>query len=188
MAIRDELVLLLSKATLLEPTEISLMISVPPDAKMGDFAFPCFKLGKNPKQAAEDLKAKLVLPDSFLRSEVMGPYLNFFVNTSFLAQNTISQILSEGEFYGRGKARKNMLIEYCGPNTNKPLHLGHLRNMALGNAMVHLLSFQGNDVHPVNIINDRGVHICQSMYAYSQWGNNSEPTKKGDHYVGDFYV
>ncbi len=188
MAIRDDLVVLLSKATLLEPTEVALMISVPPDTKMGDFAFPCFKLGKNPKLAAEDLKGKLVLPDSFLRTEVMGPYLNFFVNSSFLAQHTISQILTKGAFYGRGNARKKMLIEYCGPNTNKPLHLGHLRNMSLGNAMVHLLAFQGNDVHPVNIINDRGVHICQSMYAYSQWGNNLEPTKKGDHYVGDFYV
>ena len=184
MDYKEELVRLLAKDTGLKPSELTLLITVPPDSKMGDFAFPCFKMGKNPKEEAEKLMAKLVLPDFVSRVEVAGPYLN----STFLAQDTLHRVLKEGKLYGQGKRSHNIVVEYCGPNTNKPLHLGHMRNMALGNAMVHLLSFQGNKVHPVNIINDRGIHICQSMLAYQKWGEKAKPTKKGDHYVGDFYV
>ena len=83
------------------------------------------------------------------------------------------------------------MVEYCGPNTNKPLHLGHIRNMLLGMSTVRLLNAAGNDVHPVNIYNDRGIAICKSMVAYVRSGQKTTPEStgtKGDHFVGDYYV
>ncbi|MBI2573559.1 arginine--tRNA ligase [Candidatus Woesearchaeota archaeon] len=191
MNIREELVNALTQHTSLPNETIDALLSTPPDTKLGDFTFPCFKLAKNPNQAAQELHAKIsesTLPDYLAKIQVMGGYLNFFVNTSFLAQQVITTILQNPQQYGKAHEKKSILIEYCGPNTNKPLHLGHIRNMALGNAMCRMLTFQGNTIHPVNIINDRGVHICKSMLAYQKWGHNQPPTKKSDHYVGDFYV
>jgi arginyl-tRNA synthetase len=80
------------------------------------------------------------------------------------------------------------MIEYPAPNTNKPLHLGHVRNMLLGNSICSILAFAGYQAIPVNYVNDRGVHICKSMLAYQKWGKNKQPDKKSDHFVGDFYV
>jgi arginyl-tRNA synthetase len=183
-----EIIKLLAKETKLKKEELENLISVPPDPKLGDYAFPCFRLGKNPKEAAETLKKKLKLPKFLSKVEVVGPYLNFFVNNTTLVEETLTKVSKKRESYGKGKEKSKMVIEYCGPNTNKPLHLGHVRNMALGNSVYNILSFIGNKVHPVNIINDRGIHICQSMIAYQKWGKKKEPDKKGDHFVGDYYV
>lgn len=89
--------------------------------------------------------------------------------------------------------RRRILIEFPAPNTNKPLHLGHVRNIALGAAVSGILGKAGHTVIPVNLVNDRGIHICKSMIAYERWGEEREPDpakreEKGDHFVGDFYV
>ncbi len=188
MDFKAELVKLLVKETKLSEEEVVNLISIPPNAKMGDYAFPCFILGKNPKEEAEKLKKSIKLPKSFSKAEVMGPYLNFFVNNAFFVEETLSRINKEKEDYGKGKEKEIIVIEFCGPNTNKPLHLGHVRNMALGDSVKRILNYLGNKVHPVNIINDRGIHICQSMIAYKKWGEGKLPDKKGDHFVGDYYV
>ena len=236
MNFRKEIVILLTATTQLSQEEVEKLLAVPPDPTLGDYAFPCFILGKtnnafakNPKEAAEQLKVKLEsskqesvkfkpvssepvssepvsselpstelkLPAFIAKTEVVGPYLNFFINQQILAETTLKAIYREAKHYGQPKKQehknKKIVVEYCGPNTNKPLHLGHIRNMALGNTVCRILSFVGNNVHPVNIINDRGVHICQSMLAYQKWGKGrdgkeKEPDKKGDHFVGDFYV
>src|SRR3712207_3080833 len=83
------------------------------------------------------------------------------------------------------------MIEYSSPNTNKPLHLGHVRNNLLGNALANIVAANGFRVVKTNIVNDRGIHICKSMLAWMKWGNGATPEstgKKGDHLVGDFYV
>lgn len=190
MNLKEEIIELLSTETKLPKEELTTLVSVPPDTKLGDYAFPCFKLGKNAKEEAEKLKEKLKLPEFISKVEVAGPYLNFFIKHHALAKAILTSIYKDAKHYGKPKSYKGkrIVVEYCGPNTNKPLHLGHLRNMALGNAVCRVLSFAGNKVHPVNIINDRGIHICQSMLAYQKWGQNKEPDKKGDHFVGDFYV
>jgi arginyl-tRNA synthetase len=185
MNFKEELIKLLTKQTKLDKSMVNSLLDVPPNPKMGDYAFPCFKLGKN---MAEKLKEKIKKPKFISQIEVVGPYLNFFLNKTVLARETLMQISKEKEAYGKGKKSKKIVLEYCGPNTNKPLHLGHIRNMALGNSMVRVLCFAGNQVSPVNIINDRGIHICQSMLAYKKWGKGKKPNKKGDHFVGDFYV
>ena len=190
MDFKQEIVKILVKETKLKEAEIDNIISVPPDPKLGDYAFPCFKLNKNAKEAAEKLKEKIELPKFLSKVEVVGPYLNFLVNQHVLAEETLKKIYQHAKNYGKPTNfnSKKIVIEYCGPNTNKPLHLGHIRNMALGIAVHNILSFQGNKVHPVNIINDRGIHICQSMLAYQKWGKNKQPDRKGDHFVGDYYV
>ncbi len=83
------------------------------------------------------------------------------------------------------------MVEYSSPNTNKPLHLGHVRNNLLGFSLAEILSACGNRVVKTNIVNDRGIHICKSMLAWQKWGNGATPEstgKKGDHLIGDFYV
>jgi len=121
-----------------------------------------------------------------------GPYLNFFLTQEMLLKDILSSILKEKSFKRlKNEKPKTILIESPGPNTNKPLHLGHLRNMLLGDSLSKILSAFGEDPHIVNIINDRGIHICKSMIAYRKMGNGKTPKSEGiksDHFVGDFYV
>src|SRR3989344_8632959 len=188
MDFKKEIAILLAKATNLTVDDILSQLAVPPNPIMGDYSFPCFKLGRNAKEEAEKIKLKLKLPSFLSDIKVAGPYLNFFLNTAQLAKETLTRIKKEKKKYGAGHIKEKILIEYCGPNTNKPLHLGHVRNMSLGNSICKILEFSGHKVHPVEIINDRGIHICQSMLAYQKWGKNRDPDKKGDHFVGDYYV
>lgn len=170
--------------------EISL--EIPRDSKLGDYAFPCFNLAKtlkkSPVEIAKDLAKKIKPSSSFEKIEANGPYVNFFLNKGELSEIVIKQILKEKESYGVKKENKRIVIESPSPNTNKPLHLGHLRNMALGSSLGYTFKKLGNKVFNVDLINDRGVHICKSMVAYELWGKNKKPNKKSDHFVGDFYV
>ncbi|PIN76535.1 arginine--tRNA ligase [Candidatus Woesearchaeota archaeon CG10_big_fil_rev_8_21_14_0_10_36_11] len=188
MDFKQQIIKLLTKETKLTQDEVETILSTPPDPRLGEYAFHCFTLGKNPHEAAEKLQKKIKVPPFLSKIDVVGPYLNFFVNYSVMAKDVLTKIHTEKKTYGTGNEKKTLVVEYCGPNTNKPLHLGHLRNMALGSALCRILSYGGNKVHPVNIINDRGIHICQSMLAYQKWGKNKVPDKKGDHFVGDYYV
>ncbi|MFC1768525.1 arginine--tRNA ligase [Nanoarchaeota archaeon] len=169
-------------------TDVSL--EVPPDMKMGDYAFPCFPLAKiykkNPVEIAKEVSKKIKKPKSVEKIEVNGPYINFFLNKSDLSESTIKDALKDN--YGKKSEKKSIMIEFPSPNTNKPLHLGHLRNIFIGQSVSNYLEFLGNSVVKVNLINDRGIHICKSMLAYQKWGKNKEPNKKSDHFVGDFYV
>jgi arginyl-tRNA synthetase len=185
---QDEITNQLKKLTKLE----NISLEMPPDQKLGDYAFPCFEIAKlnkkNPVQVAQELSKGFAKTQLIERIEVKGPYLNFFINKSAFVEQALSKILKEKEKYGAGNKRQKIMVEYCAPNTNKPLHLGHLRNIMLGKTISNLLSFQGNTVIQVNLVNDRGVHICKSMLAYQKWGNNKKPDKKSDHFVGDFYI
>lgn len=192
MDFRQQIITSLVQATGRDEQQIAPLCTTPPDPALGDYAFPCFIFGKNPHQAAEEIQKKITLPQGIAKVEVTGPYLNFFLNQEIVVKEILTAIYTQAKRYGQGTLTKNaaqrIVVEYCGPNTNKPLHLGHLRNMALGNALCRVLSFAGQNVSPVNIINDRGVHICKSMLAYQRWGQGQQPDKKGDHFVGDFYV
>ncbi len=165
-------------------------LEVPPNHRLGDYAFPCFELAKelkkDPNKVAKELTEKLI--NKNFRVENKGPYLNFFIDKNKLAKDVLNKILKEKDKYGSGREKKNVLIEFPSPNTNKPLHLGHIRNILLGMSISNLFKFLGNKVKIVNLNNDRGIHICQAMIAYMKYGNNKEPNKKSDHFVGDFYV
>ena len=174
-----------------------------PENQFGDIAMTCFALrGKlknldpkaqnNPVAISQALAEKLAHSPLFDGVKACGPYLNMAYNTSNLSQIVIGEILKKGEHFGDAE-RKNqkVVIEFSGPNTKKPQHLGHLRNNVIGESMSRLLDKAGYDVTKVNIINDRGVHICKSMLVYLKYGEGVTPEsagKKGDHLVGDFYV
>ena len=174
--------------------ELESFIEIPPDEFSYAYAFPCYRLAKFEKKAplliAEDLKNRIKIPDSIERVETEGPYLNFMVKSQIILQNIA--LLQEDYGRIREKDKPNsksvVVIEYPSPNTNKPLHFGHIRNMLLGKSLSNLLMYKGYRVFQVNLNNDRGIHICKSMIAYKKWGQNKEPNIKSDHFVGNYYV
>src|SRR3989344_3454607 len=152
-------------------------LRIPPSQEFGDFSLALFNKDPN----------KITLKSSLIeKTEVKGNYLNIFIKKSKFIEETLKEINKD---YGKTKSKQQkILIEFPSPNTNKPLHLGHIRNILLGSSLANLLKFQGHKVIKVNLNNDRGVHICKSMLAYKLFGNNQPPNKKPDHFVGDFYV
>ena len=178
--------------------EETLLIETPPDTTKGDIAFPMFPfarvLRRNPVQIATTVAEAITgtTPESG-RAEAMGPYVNIFLRREVVAAEVINTALSQGRSYGDGETLQGQrfMIEFSCPNTNKPLHLGHLRNDALGESVARMLTAAGAEVRKVNLINDRGIHICKSMLAYRRFGNGTTPeaeNQKSDHFVGDYYV
>jgi len=173
---------------------------IPPDPAMGDIGYPMFGFAKlfrmgPPAIAAEVVKIlaadPATAPLGTVRQE--GPYVNVFLAKGNVAGKVLSDIIAAGDAYGRPGtlAGKRIMVEFSSPNTNKPLHLGHLRNDALGESVSRILKFCGAEVFKVNIINNRGVHICKSMIAYQKFGNGETPESLGvkpDRFVGDFYI
>ncbi len=176
--------------------EIESFIEIPPLTINSSYAFPAYRLAKIEKKApeliAKELKEKLKLPDFLDEIEANGPYLNFRIKLHLVLENifklkedygNIREVLEKDKFNPL-----KIVVEYPSPNTNKPLHLGHIRNMLIGNSISNLLKYKGQKVFQVNLNNDRGFHICKSMLAYKKWGNNQEPNIKSDHFVGKSYV
>lgn len=156
--------------------------------------FPFLKMSKKgPEQTAQEigewLKANASEVSSF---NVIKGFLNLTIATTCWVD--VLNEVHTAENYGIIKADNNsplVMVEYSSPNTNKPLHLGHIRNNLLGFALSEVLKANGNRVVKTNIVNDRGIHICKSMLAWQKWGNGETPEstgKKGDHLVGDYYV
>ncbi len=195
MQYESTIIQLLQQALDLSQKDISELLDIPPSGKLGDISFPCFKLSKmhkkSPQAIAKELEEAIKIPDDSIVREIkaVGAFLNFFFDISKLTEKTLKQIWNEKEKYGyKENNQKTVIIEFPSPNTNKQLHLGHLRNMALGESTSRIFESQGFNVVRANLLNDRGTHICKSMLAYKKWGNNRDPDKKEDHFVGDFYV
>jgi len=173
--------------------EISRLLEIPPQESLGDFAFPCFPLArtfrKNPAAIALELRQKMATPPYIGRIEAVSGYLNFFLDHREMAREMLSAASQDN--FGGAECARRVVVEFGSPNTNKPLHLGHLRNIAIGESVARILSFCGNAVVRCSINNDRGVHICKSMLAYAEEGHGETPEtagKKSDHFVGDYYV
>ena len=156
--------------------------------------FPFLKMSrKGPEQTAQEIGEYLKANDPAVAAfNVIKGFLNLTI-----ASATWIELLNEiqaDEQYGLMQvtdASPLVMIEYSSPNTNKPLHLGHVRNNLLGNALANIVAANGNKVVKTNIVNDRGIHICKSMLAWKKYGNGETPEtsgKKGDHLVGDYYV
>ena len=175
-----------------------LTIGVPPKSEMGDAAFPMFPYakaaGKAPAIIAKDVMAALGAKDHPAGEMlVAGPYLNIRFDIPSLSDAILSGAETRGDSYGHTEdlSGKKIMVEFSCPNTNKPLHLGHMRNDSLGESVSELLKAAGAEVMKVNLINNRGVHICKSMLAYKLFGNGETPEstgEKGDHFVGRYYV
>jgi len=174
-----------------------LELDFPPNTDLGHFAVGCFPLAKQFRQSPAEIAkiiAKTITPDDIIQEvNISGPYLNINIFPDVLFGEFCSEIISEDNKYGEssvGQGTRGM-VEYLSPNTNKPLHLGHLRNGALGMSISKILEATGHWVVKANLVNDRGVHICKSMLAWKRWGSGSTPESeglKGDHFVGSWYV
>lgn len=188
-----------------------IVVETPPNPEMGDIGMPMFPFAKMfrgaPMQIAKDVAAKIAVEQELSAKAkqigefiAFGPYVNVKLDKSAEAARILSRINTEGSSYGTldsdGKAHcagRRVMIEFSSPNTNKPLHLGHLRNDALGESVSRILKKAGAEVYKVNIINNRGVHICKSMLAYKLFHEAKGETPqtlgmKGDHFVGQCYV
>lgn len=162
----------------------------------GDYAVVLFafvkQLKKSPDELGNEIGAYLMQHNSNLITSfnIVKGFLNIVVANNFwlhFAQNAFNN-----PTYGMKESNGNsVMVEYSSPNTNKPLHLGHLRNNFLGWSIAEILKANGNDVYKTCIVNDRGVHICKSMIAWQRFANGATPQStntKGDHFVGDYYV
>ncbi len=161
----------------------------------GTHTLVCFPLTRftklNPEQTAEAIGQELVKNISYIsKYNVVKGFLNLTISDTFWISQLIR--ISQTPYYGHGEKKNELVIvEYSSPNTNKPLHLGHLRNNFLGYSLSEILSANGYDVVRNNLVNDRGIHICKSMLAYKKFGNGETPESselKGDHLVGKYYV
>ncbi|MEO1714242.1 MAG: arginine--tRNA ligase, partial [Bacteroidota bacterium] len=161
----------------------------------GDFTlvvFPFTKIAKKgPEQVANELGTHLAEALTEVESfNVVKGFLNFTL-TNHYWMYFLTEV-NQNENFGKGSAKnKKVLVEYSSPNTNKPLHLGHIRNILLGWSVSQVLEAAGYEVIKAQIINDRGIHICKSMIAWQKFGNGETPTTsgmKGDHLIGKYYV
>lgn len=156
--------------------------------------FPLLKISrKNPEQTAQEIGGWLSEHSPVVAGyNVIKGFLNLSISSKEWA--ALLQTINNEPDYGFTPATDDaplFMVEYSSPNTNKPLHLGHVRNNLLGHALSEVLKVNGKRVVKTNIVNDRGIHICKSMLAWQKWGNEETPLttgKKGDHLIGDYYV
>ncbi|MBR5198028.1 MAG: arginine--tRNA ligase [Alistipes sp.] len=161
----------------------------------GDYTvvvFPLLKASrKSPEATATELGEKIAATTPEIKSfNVIKGFLNLAIDASFWAARFAEIVAAED--YGMAPASgRTIMIEYSSPNTNKPLHLGHIRNNLLGYSVATILKANGHNVIKVNLVNDRGIHICKSMLAWQLYGGGETPASsgmKGDHLVGKYYV
>ena len=156
--------------------------------------FPFVKAArKSPEQTAQEIGEYLVANcDAISKFNVVKGFLNLSIADAAWLQ--LLAAIDADAHYGEHQVDEGsplVMIEYSSPNTNKPLHLGHVRNNLLGWSLAQIMAANGNRVVKTNIVNDRGIHICKSMLAWQKWGNGETPQssgKKGDHLIGDYYV
>lgn len=194
MNFKDELIKILSKSTKLSKEDINKVLSVPPDPKLGDFAFPCFIIGKkmkcNPNEAAEKLQKKLKLPEWIEKAKVTGPYLNFYLKLNYLAKEIILAVQKQKEDYGKqnfGKD-KTIVIDYSSPNIAKPFGIGHLRSTIIGSCLANVNRDLGYKVVRVNHLGDWGTQFGKMIVAYKMWGQETELKKDPINYLLSLYV
>jgi arginyl-tRNA synthetase len=165
--------------------KIQQLLEVPPTPELGDYAFPCFSLSKelkkSPKGIAEVVQKQLKLPSFVEKTSVAGPYVNFFLKQSILAEQTITAVLSEKNKYGvfRKKKGKKIMVEYFHANTHKAVHIGHIRNICLGESICRLLEATGNKVIRVDYGGDIGMHVAKCLWGYFKEKENLPAAHRG---------
>lgn len=159
-----------------------------PNSQFGDLAIPCFQfakiLKKSPQDIANILQSTLVKIDYIQDIHTVGAYVNLKLKNSYLIEHILVDNLPE--FLTESKQK--IALEFASPNTNKPLHLGHIRNIAIGEALYNILTSQGHQVIKTEIINDRGIAVAKMMLIYDKFHKDETPNIKSDHYAGNLYI
>ena len=166
----------ISKITKIDKNELYEYIEMPSDNKMGDYAFPCFRLAKTMKKSpqiiANELKDGISLGNEFEKVEVINGYINFFVNNKRLVENVLEEVEEKKENYGSSEIGKgkNIVIDYSSPNIAKPFHIGHLRTTILGNSLYKMYKFLNYNCVGINHLGDWGTQFAKLIEGYKRWG------------------
>lgn len=178
--------------------ELQNMIEVPADNKMGDYAFPCFKLAKvlrkAPPMIAKDIAEKISSNPIFAKVEQVNAYVNMFLSRELYVKDTVGEVLEKGDAYGSSKMGegKKVIVEYSSPNIAKPFHIGHIRSTVIGNSIYKIYDFLGYDTVRINHLGDYGTQFGKMICAYRRWGNKEdvikEPIKTLLSYYTKFHV
>ena len=182
----------------LEKDEIMSMIETPADIKMGDYAFPCFKLAKLLRKAppviAKSIAEAIGDDPMFEKVESVNAYVNMFVSKEDFAREVVSEAVEKGDDYGRSSigGGKKVIVEYSSPNIAKPFHIGHIRSTVIGNSIYKIYDFLGYDTMRINHLGDYGTQFGKMICAYRRWGNKEdvikEPIKSLLSYYTKFHV
>ena len=166
----------IAKCAELDTNEIKGYIEVPPNEDMGDYAFPCFKLAKALRKAppaiAAELKEKIEADENIEKIEIVGGYLNFYVNKMTLTKEVLGEIANAGENYGANTSGKDKtaIVEYSSPNIAKPFHIGHLRTTIIGSALYKIHKYMGYNTIGINHLGDYGTQFGKLIEGYKRWG------------------
>ena len=170
-------------------TEISL--EIPPDPRLGDFAFPCFSLAKemkkNPVQIAKELSSKLKIK-GIEKIQATGPYVNFFVDKNAFALDILKKIQKEKDSYGKVKlSKQKVMVEFSSPNTHKAFHVGHIRGTSLGESVSRIMEYCGDKVIRANYMGDTGMHVAKWIWCYRKY-HSKEKVRKDESWIASIYV
>lgn len=167
----------ISKVTNINEKDLEEFIEIPKDSSMGDYAFPCFKLAKELRKAppaiANDIKEKLQVDEKYIsKVEIVGGYLNFYINNNALVEDVLKEFETKKENYGASNIGegKNIVIDYSSPNIAKPFHIGHLRSTVIGGALYNIYKFLGYNVIGINHLGDYGTQFGKLIEGYKRWG------------------
>mgnify|MGYP004500753065 FL=1 len=167
----------ISKVVNINETEIEMSIEKPKGSENGDYAFPCFRLAKElhkaPQMIANDVKENIKVDENQItKIEVVGGYLNFFINKEILVKEVLNE-MSENKEYGKSTIGngKNIVIDYSAPNIAKPFHIGHLRSTVIGAALYKIYKYLGYNVTGINHLGDYGTQFGKLIEGYKLWGN-----------------
>lgn len=173
---KQEIANLMAKNMPIDTKELESYIEIPKDSKNGDFAFPCFRLAKElkkaPQQIANEIKDKMEIDNKVIEKvEVLGGYLNFYINKQLLTKKVLTQI-ENNEQYGKSKIGegKNIVIDYSSPNIAKPFHIGHLRSTVIGGALYNIYKYLGYHTTGINHLGDYGTQFGKLIEGYKLWG------------------
>lgn len=183
----------ISGALEIEAEDVLRSIEIPPKQEMGDFAFPCFQLAKKlrkaPNMIAADLKEKLDIPE-IERVEVLGPYVNFFLNKSIYLEGVVQKVLEDQVDYGSSEfgEGKTVIVEYSSPNIAKPFHVGHLFTTVIGNSLSRIFKFQGFHTERINHLGDWGTQFGKLISGYERWVDKEKLQKSPIEELNRIYV
>ena len=178
----------ISKASGLTLSEVQKIIEIPPNSRLGDISFPCFSIAKRqkPGNVAYKIREKLSVPRAFKKVEVMGPYLNFFLNEKILAEEIITSSMKKS--FGKGLDNKKYVMDLFQANPFKTFHIGHLRNAVLGESLRRIIEYAGNKTYSISYVGDVGIHIAKWMWYFEKFYRGKIPKKDVSKWAGEIYV
>ena len=185
----------IAKVTNLDENELTTYIEIPPNSDLGDYAFPCFKLAKALKKAppviATEIKSNIEADENVIEKiEIVGGYLNIYINKETLVQNVLNEIAEKKENYGSSNIGqgKNVVIDYSAPNIAKPFHIGHLRSTVIGGALYKIYNFLGYNSVGINYLGDWGLQFGKVMAGYDMWKDKYDFSKSEIQAILKIYV